>query len=147
MDRCYNPKSHAFIRYGGRGIEVCDAWHDFKNFSQDVSNRPSRKHTIDRIDNSLGYFPNNVRWATNVEQSNNRRTNRTYRYRDRAMTISQIAREVGMWKTTLRDRLDSGMCVEKATTLRVYKNPHRQGIQEEEAGNGLDEATSSIKEF
>lgn len=73
IDRCCNSNSAGFDRYGGRGIVVCDAWRrSFKQFFADMGARPAGM-SLDRIKNDRGYFPDNCRWATAVEQSVNRR--------------------------------------------------------------------------
>lgn len=71
--RCRNPSHHAYARYGGRGITVCDRWSAFENFLNDMGERPTPQHSIDRVDNDKGYFPENCRWATWKEQNMNRR--------------------------------------------------------------------------
>lgn len=77
-DRCFNTNNHAYKYYGGRGITVCDRWKDsFENFLEDMGERPSKKHSIDRFPNNNGnYEPGNCRWATMIQQGRNKRDNR-----------------------------------------------------------------------
>jgi hypothetical protein len=74
--RCTNPKDPAYKNYGEKGILLCNEWlNDPKAFCEYVGVAPSEKHSIDRIDNSKGYEPGNVRWADDYGQANNRTNN------------------------------------------------------------------------
>lgn len=75
--RCHNPKAHAYEIYGGRGIAVADEFRDVTAFidyvEKELGPKPSKQHSLDRINNDLGYERGNLRWASKGEQSRNRR--------------------------------------------------------------------------
>ncbi|MFA1289933.1 hypothetical protein ACDJ03_19715 [Xanthomonas axonopodis pv. nakataecorchori] len=105
LSRCFDPKDHAFSRYGGRGIVVCSHWMHFENFLRDMGRRPSPALTIDRIKNDRGYEPDNCRWATIEQQSANRGDNLHLTYQGRTQTLSQWARDLGITVSGLHYRL------------------------------------------
>ena len=75
-ERCNSPKNKAWHNYGGRGITVCDEWVDFEVFLRDMGEKPSKFHSVDRIDNDGNYEPSNCRWADAKTQANNKRNNK-----------------------------------------------------------------------
>jgi hypothetical protein len=72
LDRCTNPRSHAYEWYGGRGIKVCADWLFFENFLRDMGERPEGR-SLNRINNDGHYEKANCNWATTKEQASNRR--------------------------------------------------------------------------
>lgn len=72
-DRCFNPSNPAYKDYGARGITVDSSWDTFERFFADMGPKPSPKHSIDRINNDMGYRKDNCRWATPSEQFYNAR--------------------------------------------------------------------------
>jgi len=78
-DRCYKRSDGGYKHYGGRGIAVCDRWLIFfENFITDMGLRPSLNHSIERKDNNGDYEPGNCKWATCLEQNQNKRNNRIF---------------------------------------------------------------------
>lgn len=95
--RCQNPKAQSYRNYGGRGITVCDRWlESFENFYADMGDRPSNKHSLDRIDNDGPYSPENCRWATWEEQANNRRNNVWIEFQGERLSAAQWSRRLGV---------------------------------------------------
>lgn len=78
LRRCYDLKSQDYNDYGGRGIQVYKPWHNFPIFLEYIlkhlGRRPSKKYSLDRIDNDKNYEPGNIKWSTATEQANNRRS-------------------------------------------------------------------------
>lgn len=95
--RCTNKNDSHFRLYGERGISMCKEWLDsYDNFRKDMGERPSKKHTLDRIDVNGDYEPSNCRWATAKEQGNNRRNNRFINVGENKMTIANFCRKYNL---------------------------------------------------
>lgn len=92
IQRCTNKNNKRYHCYGGRGISVCEKWRTFHEFFEDMGPRPSKNHSIDRINNDGNYEPGNVRWATGVEQANNKRFNNVFSIEGRIDTLANWAR-------------------------------------------------------
>jgi hypothetical protein len=97
-DRCYNPKASSYKYYGQRGIEMCNEWYySFSKFYKwSIENGYSKDLTIERIDNDKNYSPENCKWATLVEQNNNRRNCHYLSYNGTILTLSQWAKKFNM---------------------------------------------------
>ena len=117
--RCLNPKSLKWPNYGGRGITVCDTWLDFVNFQLDMGDSYSPGLTLERVDNSKGYSPENCVWASQKEQAVNRRSNHLLEFEGETKALSEWAEYLGMKYSTLYSRISSGWGVPKALTTPV----------------------------
>lgn len=126
--RCHNETCKQWSIYGGRGISVCDRWRkSFVDFLEDMGPRPSPRHTIDRINGDGNYEPSNCRWATWIEQENNRRNNRKFSFRGQFVTASEASRMAGgIVPPTLATQrvLCQGWSVEKAVTTPKQVQDH-----------------------
>ncbi len=106
VERITDPSATGYHRYGGRGLSMCEAWlASFDVFLQDMGPRPSSKYTLERIDNDKGYEPDNCRWATRKEQSNNMSSNVVLDYNGETKTIAQWCSELGHVYSTIRGRV------------------------------------------
>lgn len=107
LDRCRNERSKDFERYGKRGITVCDEWLNFENFYRDMGDPPP-KHSIDRINNSLGYCLSNCQWSTAQQQASNRRSSVFVELDGKRMTAAQCDRILGRHNGTTARRVRQG---------------------------------------
>lgn len=131
LSRCYCQTAKCYPDYGGRGITVCDRWREsFKNFLADMGERPSQKHSLDRINNDGGYWCGkcddccirgaitcNCRWATRTQQSRNRRGLRRLSAFGKVQCVSEWAEEYGVSCWFIFNRLNRGWSVEDALSL------------------------------
>lgn len=121
--RCENKNSRGYQYYGSRGIKMCPKWRESAAaFYADVGDRPTNKHTIERIDNNGDYEPGNVRWATISEQVENTRQTHLLTLNGETMSLGKWARRMGMERATLRHRLKNGWSVEDAILTPVRRS-------------------------
>lgn len=111
-DRCLNPNRRSYKRYGGRGVTIHPDWKDnFSAFStwidSNLGPRPDG-HSLDRIDNSKGYEPGNLRWADDKTQCNNTRSNVYITHDNKTLTLAQWAEVTGINYKTLQGRHKAG---------------------------------------
>lgn len=109
-ERCYRPKHEYYADYGGRGVSVCSEWLDeksgYKTFKAwAIANGYKDDLTLERKDVNGNYEPSNCKWATRIEQANNKRNSQRYKIDGEYLTIAQIARRYGIKYAKLRDRL------------------------------------------
>jgi len=114
--RCENPKDTNYSRYGGRGISVCDRWLDFKGFHDDLISSYVEGYQLDRIDNDGNYEPENCRWATPKENSNNKSTNVFFEHNGQSKTIAEWSEELGINYHTIVRRIESNWPSKKVLT-------------------------------
>jgi hypothetical protein len=106
ISRCTLPSNAGFAYYHELGITICDRWESFGNFLADMGERPSLAHSLDRFPDQKGnYEPGNVRWATRIEQANNRSTNHLFPFEGEMLTYREISRRTGLPEERLRHRL------------------------------------------
>jgi len=108
--RCREPNHHAYDQYGARGIKVCEEWNiNFQSFYDwAMTNGYSDDLTLDRKDNDGNYEPGNCRWATMIEQQNNKSTNVALTINGIPKTIAEWSRETGIGYSTIRERRRRG---------------------------------------
>jgi len=124
ITRCaaYSPDAKDYIE---RGIAVCDEWKGpggYERFLDHVGRKPTLKHSLDRIDNSKGYVPGNVRWATWSEQHRNRRSNRMVEIDEESLCVIEWAERSGIDPRTIVARLSMGW-----PPKRAVFDPARKG--------------------
>jgi hypothetical protein len=130
LQRCHNPKSAGYENYGGRGIHVCEEWQrSFVAFFSHVGKRPTVAHSLNRIDNNIGYKPGNVGWALASQQMRNTTRNRLVHFDGGLITVTEAAERLGWSPHTLHTRLWRGWSLEETTTIprgsrnRWHKHP------------------------
>lgn len=129
--RCYNKESKSYPNYGGRGIIVCDRWLDkengFKNFLEDMGRKPSPKHSIDRIDVDGNYCPENCRWATHEEQSDNKRNTIYLVNNGERKSLNQWAKFYDVPILRVRSRYHAGFDFDRIFKKQLFDTRFKPG--------------------
>lgn len=124
--RCLNPNDISYPRYGGKGVQVCEAWMGFENFYEDMKDKWFKGASLDRIDNSKGYEPDNCRWVTKVDQNRNKSSVRRFEYRGQKLTVADVAKSCGIPHRTAYARLVRyGWPVARCFHKYFYRNGYR----------------------
>lgn len=135
IQRCTNPNRRCFRNYGGRGVRVHEPWLRFESFLADMGPRP-KGTTLDRWPDVDGnYEPGNCRWATAIEQQNNKRNNRRLTCDGVTLTMSEWGRRTGLTVQTISDRLRRGWSAERA----LGTPPHHRILTHEGRSLSLSE--------
>jgi len=111
--RCENKDAAYYHRYGGRGISVCERWHSFELFYEDMGERPEGT-SLDRKDNNKGYYKENCRWGTEAEQRSNTSRSRRIDYMGEVKTITEWSKITGINVKTIEGRIKRGWGVDRA---------------------------------
>jgi hypothetical protein len=139
MTRCVwsGPERNDYHLYQGKGIKVCKQWNEFANFIADMGPKPTKEHTLDRIDSDGNYEPGNCRWATRKEQARNwKHRNRLFANAGESLTLSEWSERIGISREALRDRIEGGWPLYRAlTTPPIRKRTRGPDGHLEAAGN------------
>jgi len=125
LNRCRNPKTAMYPRYGGRGIQVCERWSAFENFISDMGECPPGM-SIDRIDNDANYGPGNCRWADRHTQNRNKSSNRFIVHGGSKMCLTDWARSLSMDQASLAERIEKWGVTRALTTPKGKSNGFSQ---------------------
>lgn len=117
--RCNDPKRGNYKYYGGRGIKVCERWASFKNFYEDMGDRPEG-HSLERRDPNGDYEPANCCWLPKISQAANRRFNHQISYQGEVLTLAELARRMNVPRARLLKRLKLGWSHDEM--IQGYRN-------------------------
>lgn len=122
--RCNTTTSPDYARWGGAGIKVI--YKSVEEFYKDVGDKPSKKHSIDRIDGNSDYKIGNCRWSTNIEQANNVSSNANIRHNGKIQSVAMWARELGINSSTIRERIKRGWTDADALSTPIDLKCHKR---------------------
>ena len=149
--RIKNPNHHKYPSHGGSGLTLDPRWEKFEQFLEDIGEKPYQGASIERVDNEFGYWPSNCVWANRFEQGNNRHDNRIITANGKTQCSAWWARETGLKRKTIEQRLDDGWSQEDSVNipLNATRRPYRYitpagvftSVAEAAKGNGVSRGT------
>lgn len=127
--RCYNPSNISYKDYGAKGIKVCKRWQQsFLTFIADMGRRPAKGYQLDRIDGRGEYSPENCRWATPIEQSDNKERTHKIDFNGQKLTIREISALTGIGQATIAYRHTKGLSLDQPLhQSRLGRTPPNKG--------------------
>jgi len=158
LKRCYKPNDIMYHRYGGRGITVCDRWlgkGGYQRFMDDMGECPSPDHSIDRINNDLGYSKENCRWADRVTQNRNTGRNRILVIDGRSLCLEEWSEASGVSSHRIAARLARGWPAKESVftpsdrpqgmkKLKHYTLPAQEGVSKVYRRSGASDSFITI---
>ncbi len=143
IQRCANPNDPEYHNYGGRGITIWEGYrHDFEAFLKEVGSRPSPHHSIDRIINSKGYEPGNLRWATAKEQTNNRRL--TLQVDGVQVSCHDLSSKLGLNREVIRRLIKQGFTMVDLEAYSKIPKDDWHGLRNFPKNRGLSTESSQL---
>ena len=121
-NRCTNESHRNYDIYGGKGIRVCDRWMRFKNFLEDMGEKPSPRHTLDRIDSNGDYESANCRWADSFVQGQNTSRVKRIEINGEVKCLDEWCRHYQLNRATVKARVRAGRSIEEALTDPVQQD-------------------------
>jgi hypothetical protein len=135
VQRCTNKANPHYENYGARGIYVCDRWRSYSFFRRDMGARPTRWHTLERLDNNAGYCRSNCVWASRAQNNLNKR-----KYKNNKTGVTGVeARENGSYR--VRIRRSGKLVINK--TVSTYSEAMRLAVAITSKGKHMEQGTSA----
>ena len=124
-ERCADKHRHNYKNYGARDIKVCERWKVFENFFIDLGPKPTKVHTLERVDNDGNYEPTNCRWATREEQRRNMTCSVYVEHNGQRRLLMDVVAEIGVKRAVVSGRLKMGWPLDKALLTPVREKKPR----------------------
>ncbi len=122
LRRCYTKTCISYKNYGGKGITVCERWHNFDNFFEDMGKRPKKDMSVDRIDTFGNYSPENCKWATKLEQNRNKRKTIKVLLNGKTISLIEACSILNLNYSTIHSRVTRGRTPQQALEMSNVAN-------------------------